>query len=78
MKRVLIVRLGSLGDLVHTLPAVSAIRRASPDAEIDWLVDAPHREFLSLVPILTSIVRTRGAKRRWLAGRPPSVARAQI
>ena len=28
MTRLLIVRLGSLGDLVHTLPAVSAIRRA--------------------------------------------------
>ena len=54
--RLLIVRLGSLGDLIHTLPAVSAIRRAHPDAEIDWLIDAPHRELLDLVPILTSII----------------------
>ena len=29
--RILIVRLGSLGDLVHTLPAASALRRANPD-----------------------------------------------
>src|SRR5262245_66066487 len=56
MARLLVVRLGSLGDLVHTLPAVAAIHRARPQLEIDWLVDAVHAEFLELVPILTSIV----------------------
>jgi heptosyltransferase-1 len=59
MKRFLVVRLGSLGDLVHALPAVSAIRRAHPDAEIDWLVDAVHRDFLALVPVISSIVVLR-------------------
>jgi lipopolysaccharide heptosyltransferase I len=52
--------LGSLGDLVHALPAVSAMRRAWPDAEIDWLVDDVHREFLSLVPVVTSVVSLGG------------------
>jgi len=52
----LIVRLGSLGDLIHTLPAVAALRRAHPDARIDWLVEAPHRGLLELVPILTSVI----------------------
>ncbi len=56
MNRLLVVRLGSLGDLVHTLPAVSAIHRTFPRLEIDWLVDAVHQEFLALVPILTSVV----------------------
>jgi lipopolysaccharide heptosyltransferase I len=54
--RLLVVRLGSLGDLVHTLPAVAAIRRARPDLDIDWLVDAAHEPFLSMVPALTSVV----------------------
>jgi len=65
--RILIVRLGSLGDLVHTLPAASALRRANPTAEIDWLVDRPHREFLELVPVISSLVvlERRGA-RGWL------------
>ncbi len=64
------MRLGSLGDLVHTLPAVAALRRAFPDADIDWLVDAPHREFLELVPILTGLVvlERRGAG-GWLEAR---------
>jgi lipopolysaccharide heptosyltransferase I len=59
VSRLLVVRLGSLGDLVHTLPAVSAIGRAHPEAEIDWLVDAAHREFLDLVPILSSVIALR-------------------
>lgn len=77
LSRILIVRLGSLGDLVHTLPAVGAIRRAHPDAEIDWLVDAPHREFLELVPVISSLVtlrdRSAGA---WLEARRALRARA--
>ena len=66
----LVVRLGSLGDLVHTLPAVAALRRAFPAATIDWLVDAPHRDFLSLVPVVSSLIvlKERGAK-GWLAAR---------
>lgn len=59
-ERILVVRLGSLGDLVHTLPAVSAIRRAFPDAEIDWLVDEVHVDFLRLVTIITAPVVLRG------------------
>jgi lipopolysaccharide heptosyltransferase I len=67
MASFLIVRLGSLGDLIHTLPAVAAIRRAQPDARIDWLVDASHRAMLDLVPVISEVVtldgRTVGA---WL------------
>lgn len=57
--RLLVVRLGSLGDLVHTLPAVAAIRRAHPFAQIDWLVDRVHRELLDLVPVLSATVPIR-------------------
>jgi heptosyltransferase I len=54
--RVLVVRLGSLGDLVHTLPAVAALHRARPDVAIDWLVDRVHVDFLQLVPVLSSLI----------------------
>jgi heptosyltransferase-1 len=35
--RFLVVRLGSLGDIVHTLPAVASLRESFPGAEITWL-----------------------------------------
>ena len=36
--RILIIRLGSVGDVVRTLPAVSALRSCYPEAKIDWVV----------------------------------------
>jgi heptosyltransferase I len=52
MKRILIVRLGALGDIVHAIPVAAALRRTFPAARIDWLVGAKHREILDLVPII--------------------------
>ena len=36
---ILVVKLSSLGDVVHAMPAVQDIRRALPDAQIDWVVE---------------------------------------
>jgi heptosyltransferase-1 len=36
-QRFLVMRLGSLGDIVHTLPAVAGLRESFPEAEIVWL-----------------------------------------
>jgi heptosyltransferase-1 len=44
--KVLIVKLSSLGDVVHAMPAVQDLRRAFPKAEIDWVVE---RGFAPLV-----------------------------
>jgi heptosyltransferase-1 len=45
-ERFLVVRLGSLGDIVHTFPAVAALRAAFPGANITWLT---HPRWESLV-----------------------------
>ena len=45
-QRFLVVRLGSLGDIVHTFPAVAALRESYPQAEIVWLT---HRRWKPLV-----------------------------
>ena len=50
--RILIVRLGALGDVVHAIPVAAALRRAFPAARIDWLVSAKHREILDLVTVI--------------------------
>jgi lipopolysaccharide heptosyltransferase I len=41
-----------MGDLVHAIPVAAALRRAFPDARIDWLVSARHRAILDLVPVV--------------------------
>ena len=38
--KVLLVKLSSLGDVVHTMPALQDIHHALPDAQIDWVVEA--------------------------------------
>ncbi|MEN7526480.1 lipopolysaccharide heptosyltransferase I [Cupriavidus sp. DL-D2] len=40
MKRILLIKITSLGDMVHTLPLLHDLRRAYPEAKIDWAVDA--------------------------------------
>jgi len=52
VKRVLIVKLGALGDIVHAIPVAAALRRTFPSVHIDWLVSAKHREILDLVPAI--------------------------
>jgi lipopolysaccharide heptosyltransferase I len=61
--RLLIVRLGALGDVVHAIPVAAALRRAFPQARIDWLVSAKHREILDLVPVIDRrlVINDRGA-----------------
>jgi len=60
--RILIVRLGALGDVVHAIPVAAALRRAFPQARIDWLVSAKHREILDLVPAIDRrlVINDRG------------------
>lgn len=56
---ILIVRLSALGDIVHAIPAAAALRRAFPDARIDWLVEARHRDILDLVTVIDRLVIVR-------------------
>lgn len=49
MNTFLIVRLGSLGDVVHAIPFAAALRRGFPTARIDWMVDPRYTELLDLV-----------------------------
>lgn len=43
---ILIVKLSSIGDIVHALPAVAAIRRALPEAHISWVAEARSADIL--------------------------------
>ena len=61
--KILIVKLSSLGDVVHAMPAVQDIRRALPQARIDWVVE---RSFAPLVQRCEGVQRVIGCElRRW-------------
>jgi lipopolysaccharide heptosyltransferase I len=47
-KRFLVVKFGSLGDIVHCLPSVAQLRHAFPDAEIDWLIERKNKVVVEL------------------------------
>lgn len=67
--RVLIIKLSSIGDVVHTLPALRSLRRgfeaSGVRAEIDWLVEEPASSILMDRPDIDNVyvVEKRGWKR---------------
>jgi heptosyltransferase I len=46
--RFLVVKFGSLGDIVHCLPSVAQLHHAFPNAEIDWLIEQKNRVVVDL------------------------------
>lgn len=61
--KILIVKLSSLGDVVHAMPAVQDIRRALPQAQIDWVVE---RGFAPLAQRCAGVRRVIPCElRRW-------------
>jgi heptosyltransferase I len=54
--RILIIKLGSLGDLVHTLPAVAALKKWHPQTQIDWLVEKKCSVLLKGNPSIHEII----------------------
>lgn len=63
MKKILIVRLSSLGDIIHTFPMVYDIKHNHPEYEIDWLVDESFKDLVKLNPYINQIISV--PLRRW-------------
>jgi heptosyltransferase-1 len=63
MFQTLIVRLSSMGDIIHNFPALSDLARHRPDIAIDWVVEESFADLPSLHPAVRSIIPT--ALRRW-------------
>lgn len=61
--RILLVKTTSLGDVIHNLPVASDIRRAFPQAEIDWVVEENFAELPRLHPAVRRVLPV--AVRRW-------------
>jgi heptosyltransferase-1 len=66
VQKILIVRVSSLGDVVHNMPAIADIRRLHPNAQIDWLVE---EGFADLVGLVAGVRRAIPfSLRRWRKG----------
>jgi heptosyltransferase-1 len=68
--RILIVRTSSLGDVVHALPVLSALRRHLPGAHVGWVIEESLAPLLAGHPDLDEILTVR--TRHW--GREPFTA----
>jgi len=51
-----VLRLGALGDVANTLPAVSALRRALPDAHIAWIVEEGSRDLVAASGVANEVI----------------------
>lgn len=54
--KILFVKLSSIGDVVHTLPTLAAVRNAFPDAEISWAVEKSSAEILRGNDLITNLI----------------------
>lgn len=63
MKRVLVVKTSSLGDVIHTLPAVSDAAAVFPDIQFDWVVEEAFSEVPAWHPRVEKVIPV--AIRRW-------------
>jgi heptosyltransferase I len=55
-ERFLVVRLTALGDVLHTVPAVAALRAAYPKARIDWVIERKWAPVLEGSPALDEVI----------------------
>jgi lipopolysaccharide heptosyltransferase I len=78
--KILFVKLGSIGDIVHTLPVLAAVRRALPRAEISWAVERRAAEILRDNHFLGTLIEvdTRGLRRWPMSGETLAATRRQL
>lgn len=77
-RRILIVRLSAIGDVVHVLPALAALRRALPEAHLAWIVEklsAPLIEGHSLLDEVILYPRAQWRRRGYVRSLPGDVRR---
>jgi heptosyltransferase-1 len=74
--KILLVRVSSLGDVLHNLPMVADILRHHPDAQIDWVVEEGYVSLVRLNPHVRKVIPF--ALRRWRRGLMHRATRAEL
>lgn len=73
---ILLVRVSSLGDVLHNLPIVADIHRHFPDARVDWVVEEGYVSLVKLNPHMRKVIPF--ALRRWRKGLGKASVRAEL
>ena len=68
--RILIIRPSALGDVCRTVPILTALRKAAPQAAIHWVVQSEFAEAIEAHPALDGVIEFPRSKFRGLATRP--------
>jgi heptosyltransferase I len=55
-RKILLIKLSAVGDVVHTIPVLNKLRRRYPMAQLDWLVTPAIAELLHHHPAITNII----------------------
>jgi lipopolysaccharide heptosyltransferase I len=78
--RILIVKLSSIGDVVHALPAAAFLKRAMPEAHISWVVERRASAILKDCPVINQliVIDTRSWRSQLLDSRTLFEARAKL
>jgi heptosyltransferase I len=74
--KILIVRVSSLGDVLHNMPMVDDILRHVPNAQIDWVVEEAYVSLVRLHPRVNQIIPF--ALRRWRKSLRNSATRQEL
>jgi lipopolysaccharide heptosyltransferase I len=74
--RIVLVKLSSLGDVIHALPVAATLRAARPEARLSWIVERREATVLRGHPALDDVIvaDTRG----WRRARRPAALRAAL
>jgi len=75
-ERIALIKLSSLGDVVHALPVVATLRAARPGARLTWIVERREAAVLREHPALDEVVVVD--TRAWRRARRPAAVRAAL
>ena len=65
-RKVLVIRLSAVGDVIRTLPAVRALKNNCPSAHVTWVVEEPSKSFLDAQPEVDEVILF--PRSRWRKG----------
>jgi heptosyltransferase-1 len=74
--KILLIRVSSLGDVLHNMPMVDDIKAHYPAAQIDWVVEEAYVNLVKLQPKVNKVIAY--AQRRWRKSLGNKETRAEI